>query len=196
MIPVPIRWSPMESAALDAMPSGCLFADWIEQKKISKSTAYKWRSDLGIKPDKRRVGTRVEVWLSAADEALLGQYAELMARDMTVPEALAALGRSVPVEPIGATAIVPVEPTGISAIVPAESDGAQGTAPVESDGVRQLEQLRTRLAALRDAAELGAPLTTAEVSVLLGARAGGVEVVRGRLRAVKQSHNCWTIEPD
>jgi hypothetical protein len=175
----------MESAALDAMPSGCLFADWIEQKKISKSTAYKWRSDLGIKPEKRRVGTRVEVWLSAADEALLEQYAELMGRDMTVPEALAALGRSVPVEPSGTTAIVPMEPIGTAPAV-----------PVETDGIQQLEQLRSRLAALRDAVELGAPLTTAEVSALLGARPGGDAVVRGRLRAVREARNCWTIEPD
>jgi len=175
----------MESAALDAMPSGCLFADWIQRRKISKSTAYKWRSDLKIKPDKRRVGTRVEVWLSAADEALLEQYAELMGCDMTVPEALAALGRSAPMEPSGAAAIVPVEPSGAAPIVPAEPDGVQ-----------QLEQLRVRLAALRDAVELGAPLTTAEVSALLGARPGGAEVVRGRLRAVREARNCWTIEPD
>jgi hypothetical protein len=96
----------------------------------------------------------------------------------------------------GAGAIVPMESTGISRTDPMESDGIHAASPMESDGAQQLEQLRTRLAALRDAAELGAPLTTAEVSVLLGARAGGAEVVRGRLRAVKQSHNCWTIEPD
>jgi hypothetical protein len=186
----------MESAALDAMPSGCLFSDWIQSKGISKSTAYKWRSDLRIEPEKRRVGTRVEVWLSATDQDLLEQYAGLMARAMPVPDALAAVGRSAPMESDGEAAIVPMEPTGISGTAPMEPDGVHGTAPAEPDGIQQLEQLRTRLAALRDAVELGAPLTTVEVSALLGARPGGAEVVRGRLRAVREARNCWTIEPD
>ncbi len=66
--------------------------------------------------------------------------------------------------------------------------------PVESDGA--VERLRHRLAALRDAMEMGAPLTTAEVALLLGARPGGAVVVRGRLRAVREGRNLWTIEPD
>jgi len=33
----------MDSGVLQAMPNGVLFADWIEQRGISKSTAYKWR---------------------------------------------------------------------------------------------------------------------------------------------------------
>jgi hypothetical protein len=186
----------MESAALEATPAGCLFADWIQRKGVSKSTAYQWRSALGIKPEKRRVGTRVEVWLSAADEALLDAYGEALGRGLPVADALAAVGCSSPMESDGSAALVPMDSTGISRTDPMESDGIQAPGPMESDGVRQLEQLRTRLAALRDAVELGAPLTTAEVSALLGARPGGAEVVRGRLRAVREARNCWTIEPD
>jgi len=184
----------MESAALDATVAGCLFSSWIESKGISKSTAYKWRSDLGIEPIKRRVGTRVEVWLSAEDESLLNKYGEaLQDQCLSVGDALAAVGRSAPMESDGTACIVPVELTGIGRTDPMESDGTVQAPPMESDGV---QQLRSRLAALRDAVELGAPLSTAEVSLLLGARPGGAEVVRGRLRAVREARNCWTIEPD
>jgi hypothetical protein len=186
----------MESAALDATPSGCLFSTWIETAGVSKSTAYQWRAALGIKPEKRRIGTRVEVWLSADDLSLLDAYRHALGRGLPVSDALALLGRSSPMESDGAGAIVPMESTGISRTDPMESDGFHAASPMESDGARQLEQLRTRLAALRDAVELGAPLTTAEVSALLGARPGGAEVVRGRLRAVREARNCWTIEPD
>jgi hypothetical protein len=186
----------MESTALEATPAGCLFADWIQRKGISKSTAYKWRADLDIRPEKRRVGTRVEVWLSAADEALLEAYQEALSKAMPVSEALAAVGRGTPVESDGPTSMIPMESTGLARTIPMESDGTQEPPPVESDGLRQMEQLRMRLAALRDAVELGAPLTTAEVSALLGARPGGSEVVRGRLRAVRESRNCWTVEPE
>jgi hypothetical protein len=185
----------MESAALDATPSGCLFSEWIERVGCSRSTAYKWRSELGIKPEKRRHGTTVEVWLSAADEALLGAYKEALSRSDTTAEALAAIGRA-PMESDGAGAMVPVESAGLSRTDPMESDGAGPGAPMESDGAHEIELLRARLAALRDAVDLGAPLTTAEVSTLLGARPGGAAVVRGRLRAVREARNCWTIEPD
>lgn len=186
----------MESAALEATPAGCLFTDWIERNKISKSTAYKWRSELGIEPEKRRKGTKVEVWLSAADEALLGAYSEALGRGMTTAQALAAVGRTAPMESDRTAALVPMESGGLLRTAPMESDGLVPAGPMESDGAQQIEQLRARLAALRDAVELGAPLTTAEVSALLGARPGGSEVVRGRLRAVREARNCWTIEPD
>lgn len=185
----------MESAAVEATPVGCLFPEWITNRGVSKSTAYQWRAALGIKPEKRRVGAAVEVWLSAADVELLNTYGDALV-NMTPAEALAKLGRAAPVESNGASALVPVESGGISRIDPMESDGVHAAAPVESDGTQRVEQLRSRLAALRDAVDMGAPLTTAEVALLLGARPGGDEVVRGRLRAVREARNCWTIEPD
>jgi hypothetical protein len=216
----------MESAALPADPSGCLFADWIARRGCAKSTAYKWRAELGITPEKRRKGSAVEVWLSAADEALLEAYSEALGRGLTTREALTAVGRPAPMESIGQGALVPMESDGQEALVPVDSDGqgalvpvdstGQGAlVPMESDGTAEadpmesdgpppadpmesdgLQHLRRRLAALRDAVDLGAPLSTAEVALLLGARPGGAEVVRGRLRAVRQARNVWTIEPD
>jgi hypothetical protein len=181
----------MESAAIQATPSGCLFSDWITRKGVSKSTAYAWRSALRIEPQRRRVAGRVEVWLSAAQEELLDLYAAALGNGATAAEALAAVGLSAaPMESDGSTGLIPVDSAGL---VPLESDGPHPAAPVESDGIHQL---RARLAALRDAVELGAPLSTAEASLLMGARPGGTVVTRGRLRAVREARNCWTIEPD
>jgi hypothetical protein len=182
----------MESHAIEATPAGLLFADWIAARGCSRSTAYRMRDELGIKPaEKRRRGTAVDVWISAADEALLNAYAEALAQGMSRSDALAAVGRS--------GALVPASAPG--PMVPSESDGPAPLDPMDSDGLAETEadallHLRRRLAALRDAVDLGAPLSTAEVSLLLGARPGGGEVVRGRLRAVRQRRNVWTVEPD
>lgn len=178
----------MESAELkEATPSGCLFSDWISRRGCAKSTAYRMRSELGIVPEKRRRGGAVEVWLSAADEALLTAYADALQGPpaMTTADALAAVGRS------GSLVVADRPPLA----VPMESDGALPDDPMESDG-EVLPRLRDRLAALRDAVELGAPLSSAEVALLLGARPGGAEVVRGRIRAVRLRRNLWTLEPD
>jgi hypothetical protein len=187
----------MESTAIDATPAGCLFSDWIARRGVSKSTAYGWRAFLGIETERRRVGTRIEVWLSAEQEALMNAYGDALARGLSAHAALEAVGRPIlPLESDGAAGLVPVESSGLAGVAPLESDGPEPAAPVESDGVQRTLTLRRRLAALRDAVELGAPLSTAEVSLLLGARPGGDVVVRGRLRAVRERRNVWTIEPD
>lgn len=181
----------MESEAIDATPSGVLFANWIAGRGCSQSTAYRMRQELGITPEKRRRGTGVEVWLTAADEALMNAYGDALAQGLSRADALAAVGRS--------GTMVPAAPPG--PLAPMESDGTHGSNPMESIGEPEsaadaLLLLRRRLAALRDAVDLGAPLSTAEVALLLGAKPGGPEVVRGRLRAVRQRRNVWTIEPD
>lgn len=170
-------------AAIDALPSGILFSDWISQRGCAKSTAYRMRAELGIEPERRRRNSQVEVWLSAADQQLMDTYAEALGRGQSTAEALAAVGR-----------IVPMESDGPGSIVPMESDGEPPASPLDSDG--EIRRIRRRLAALRDAVELGAPLTTAEVALLLGAKPGGASVTRGRLRAIRGARNLWTIEPD
>jgi hypothetical protein len=184
----------MEPTAINALPSGILFADWISQRGCAKSTAYRMRSELNIEPERRRRGSQVEVWLSAADQLLMDTYAEALGRGLSTAEALAAVGRTAPMESDGPGSIVPMESDGSAALVPVDSDGEPPAGPMESDG--ELQRIRRRLAALRDAIELGAPLSTAEVALLLGARPGGASVTRGRLRAVREARNLWTIEPD
>ena len=61
-----------------------------------------------------------------------------------------------------------------------------------ADGER-LRQLRQRLELTALAIETGAPLTTAEVSMLLGARPGTERVERGGLVARRVSRNVWRL---
>lgn len=60
----------------------------------------------------------------------------------------------------------------------------------ETEQVRQLKQ-RLELTAL--ALETGAPLSTSEVSFLMGARPGAERVQRGGLVARKVSRNVWRL---
>ena len=57
----------------------------------------------------------------------------------------------------------------------------------------RLRQLRQRLELTALAIETGAPLTTAEVSMLLGARPGTEKVERGGLVARRVSRNVWRL---
>ena len=59
-----------------------------------------------------------------------------------------------------------------------------------ADALRQLRQ-RLELTAL--AIDTGAPLTTNEVSLLLGARPGAETVERGGLKARRVSRNVWKL---
>jgi len=61
-----------------------------------------------------------------------------------------------------------------------------------ADGER-LRKLRQRLELTSLAIETGAPLTTAEVSLLLGARPGTEQVERGGLVARRVSRNVWRL---
>ena len=57
----------------------------------------------------------------------------------------------------------------------------------------RLRQLRQRLELTALAIETGAPLTTTEVSMLLGARPGTERVERGGLVARRVSRNVWRL---
>ncbi|MEC8441278.1 MAG: hypothetical protein VXZ59_03050 [Cyanobacteriota bacterium] len=64
------------------------------------------------------------------------------------------------------------------------------TSGTEADRLRQLRQ-RLELTAL--ALETGAPLTTADVSFLMGAKPGTERVERGGLVARRVSRNVWRL---
>ncbi len=63
----------------------------------------------------------------------------------------------------------------------------------EDGGSADLSGLRQRLELTRLAIETGAPLSTAEVTTLLGARPGSAVVERGGLRARRLSRNVWKL---
>lgn len=63
----------------------------------------------------------------------------------------------------------------------------------EEEPRSDLTALRQRLEVIQLAVQTGAPLTTAEVSQLLGARPGSDLVERGGLRARRVSRNVWKL---
>lgn len=162
---------------LQAIPDGILFADWIEQQGISKSTAYKWRSELGIHTAKRRIGSRVEVYLSSAQQALMERYAAELSRGATTATALERMG------------ITPPESVALQQQAPSESVALQWTAPVETDG----DRLNSRLKAAERAIASGLGITTSEVSWILGVKPASSPVTRGGINATRTGWNCWRL---
>ena len=63
----------------------------------------------------------------------------------------------------------------------------------ENSESKNLNNLRNRLELTELAIKTGAPLSTAEVSILMGAKPGKSKVERGGLLATKISRNVWKI---
>ncbi|MFZ9946440.1 MAG: hypothetical protein ACO3FN_05110 [Vulcanococcus sp.] len=63
----------------------------------------------------------------------------------------------------------------------------------EDGGNCDVAALRQRLELTQLALHTGAPLSTAEVTYLMGARPGSAEVERGGLRARRVSRNVWNL---
>jgi hypothetical protein len=63
----------------------------------------------------------------------------------------------------------------------------------EDGGSCDVAALRQRLELTRLALNTGAPLSTAEVTYLMGARPGSADVERGGLRARRLSRNVWKL---
>ena len=63
----------------------------------------------------------------------------------------------------------------------------------ENSGSKNLNNLRNRLELTELAIKTGAPLSTSEVSILMGAKPGKSKVERGGLLATKISRNVWKI---
>ena len=63
----------------------------------------------------------------------------------------------------------------------------------ESSESKNLNNLRNRLELTELAIKTGAPLSTSEVSVLMGAKPGKSKVERGGLLATKIARNVWKI---
>ena len=63
----------------------------------------------------------------------------------------------------------------------------------ENSDNKNLNNLRNRLELTELAIKTGAPLSTSEVSILMGAKPGKSKVERGGLLATKISRNVWKI---
>ena len=63
----------------------------------------------------------------------------------------------------------------------------------DNKDLRNMENFRNRLELIDLAIKTGAPISTAEVSFLMGAKPGKSRVERGGLIAIKVSRNVWKI---
>ena len=63
----------------------------------------------------------------------------------------------------------------------------------DNKDLRNMKNLRNRLELIDLAIKTGAPISTAEVSFLMGAKPGNSRVERGGLIAIKVSRNVWRI---
>jgi hypothetical protein len=160
-------------APLEALPDGQLVAEVLEALQISKSMAYKYLGELQIKPQTHRA----KAWLSGAEVELLTAYARHPGARLSAAEALAAVGRGALVVSPAATLPELYEPT------PEAAD----------DDREQLEVLALQLQALGAAQELGAPLTSRQARLLLGARHGDDWVTRAGIEAQRLGYNLWQL---
>jgi hypothetical protein len=158
-----------------AVPDGIRLSEWWESRGLSRSTAFRLLKLLGIEPAKvRAAGSRSPVSFLSDDQVLqLDGLAQRLRNGATLAQLEGALVVAVQGHPETA------------------SDGgadlggsAAGPGP---------EATLTRLQALALALDTGAPLTTGEVSWLLGARPGAATVQRGRVVADRQGRNCWSL---
>lgn len=158
-----------ESASVAAVPDGMTVAQAMAELGLGKTALYQRMRQLGIQPTPH--GGRA--YLSSEQVESLRTFSKAAALARQPAAALLAMAAS--------------------ASQQAEPDGAH-SANGEQDERERLELLQLRLRVLREAVELGGPLTTAEVALLLGARPGGNEVIRGRVAAVREGRDCWTLE--
>ncbi len=178
----------MAPGAVDATPSGVLVSDWIRDRGCAKSSAYKWLGLCQIRPRREvnRATGKVESWLTDQEATILTAYAEALSKGAKPSEALAVIGRG----PVVAAPQVPgwMPPAGWEPMAP-EPESADS----EDDAYEAVELLGKRLRALRDAVELGAPLTTREVRLLLGAHPGAEQVSRAGVTARRLARNLWQL---
>jgi hypothetical protein len=152
-------------------------SDWWESRGLSRSTAFQLVAFAQLQPSKARTaGSRAPVsYLSEDQVQVLDQLADQFRNGATMAQ-------------IGAQALaVQNHPE------PASDDGG-ATAGTQVPPTP--EALLTRLQALQLATATGAPLSTAEVAWLLGARPGAAVVTRGRVIAQRQGRNVWSLSTD
>lgn len=150
-------------------------AQWYESRGIARATAFRLVKVAGITPHKVKVpGSRALV--SALDLAMV-QTLDGLADRLRSGESMAQLEAS--------------SITALAAVNPSETV-ADDPDPVGSPFDPAL--LQARLEAAEKAIATGLPLTTREVSWLLGARPGAASVQRGRVVAERHGRNCWTLD--
>jgi len=155
------------SAAVEAMPSGQRLSEWIEQAPIGKTATYELMKALRITPAKARFpGSAAAVSMLTAEQVVVMDRAAMQV----------AAGQSI----ADLTAIITRPRTAVNA-----ADEAQGG-----------KALLPRLEAAERAIRSGLPLSTAEVTWILGVRPGatiGTTITRGRIAVTHHDTNIWSL---
>ena len=149
---LPVKPAISSMQTIDVIPEGMQrFTEWYERNGVSRSTAFQLLRLLEIEPIKRKVpdSNRPASFLTAVDRALLNGAVQRLNNGYSMADL-----RNLKEEHKEESAIVP---TPSAAVVPAQSE----TVPVK------LEPLAVPKA-LAEAADLGVPLTNAEMAAVLG----------------------------
>lgn len=150
--------SPMD--AIDAVPSGIPFSQWLEANDLGRSTGYGLLAlveQMGIAPSRMRIGNA-----SKPSVVLDGQCLDAMERLLARFKAGTSLKQlQAEMEAATTTAIAAPVPTAIVA------DDHQGE--VAKSGKHDPDDLLKRLQAAKLAAETGLPLSRSELTWILGA---------------------------
>ena len=172
--------------AIDAVPSGVPFAQWLENNDLGRSTGYGLLAlveKMGIAPSRMRIGNA-----SKPSVVLDGQCLEAMERLLARFRAGTSVKQmQAELDAATTTAIAPVGATAIVADGHQEDDAK----PAKHDP----DELLKRLQAAKLASETGMPLTGSELEWILG-KGPHTEFVReGGLKFKKHSSIGWTILP-
>jgi hypothetical protein len=174
----------MDPVTAPAIPDGLRLSKWIESRGLCRSTAYRLLRLAEIEPEIGKVeGSRKPAcFLTAVQLQVMDAMVKHLCDGLSIAEvtAMVQAGEILP---------NPVEDLSPS-LAPALGDRS----PSDLGAVHTLS-LTERLQAIRLALDTGAPLSTADVTVLLGARLGGEAVTRGRITARHRGSNVWTLEP-
>jgi hypothetical protein len=162
-----MMWHRLGHSALVAMDSalteldGLRLSDWIESEGLSRSTAYELLKLLEIEPEARRVPTsrKPVSFLTREQQQQLRPFALMLSGGTP----LSTIRRQVELQRPGQSEIVPAGGPGLSEIVPVVAAALQPPA----------DPLRVARA-LADAAQLGVPLSSAELAGVLGMSASTV----------------------
>lgn len=160
----------LSRSEIDRIP----LSQWYESRGIARATAWRLVKVAGITPHKIKVpGVRAQV--AGLDQPMMAALDALSDR-LRSGESMAQLEAS------STRAIT------VSSASEAISDGLPEQ-PAATDAAALLQ----RLQAIDLAIATGAPLSTADVSMLLGARPGGPVVTRARVTATRHGRNLWSL---
>lgn len=170
--------------AIDAVPSGVLFTQWLEANDLGRSTAYALLAlveQMGITPSRVRIGNA-----SKPSVVLDGQCLEAMERLLARFRAGTSV-KQLQAEMDAATT------TAIASPAPASIVADDHQADAAKQGKHDPDDLLKRLQAAKLAAETGLPLTRAELSWILGVGATTEAAQKAAIGFHQHSRHGWTI---